>query len=216
MVRNTVSGAHSRDTAVHVKQSSAKNKKQVTSPLRLLTADAGSAALIEGLHVTQVPIHEPEVTDKKLGSTKIKTKLKISPKKTAKTKTKLPAKVAKKTAYKSPAKRAPSAKSNVPAALDAGPPWHLQPIECAANPNVSPLPRGVSLQVYSKNNWLGSVKYWVRSNVFSFFNQQKKTVAVIRPNPKKLNPREMVAELNRLAEENRTLHRQISKLQKDI
>ncbi len=99
------------------------------------------------------------------------------------------------------------------AAQDATPPWKVEPA-AQTEQDLTPLPRSASLQLYYKSSWLDSASHWIRSNVLTLFVQRQKAVAVTKPAPKKLHPREMALELNRLAEENRALRRKLAQYQK--
>ena len=95
------------------------------------------------------------------------------------------------------------------AAQDATPPWKIESAG-ETDYDLSPIPRSAALQLYGKRNWWGSAGHWIRSNILTLFVHRQKVVAVTRPTPKKLTPRDMICELNRLAEENRALRRKLA------
>jgi hypothetical protein len=95
-------------------------------------------------------------------------------------------------------------------ATDSSPPWVIEP-EINLGDEIKPLPRSASLQLYGSSNWFGVMGHWLRRNWISAFTRKQKQpkLTVNRPAAKKLRPKEMVIELNRLAEENRALRRQL-------
>jgi hypothetical protein len=59
------------------------------------------------------------------------------------------------------------------AAQDATPPWRIEPA-AETEQDLTPLPRSAALQIYGKNNWLGSATHWMRSNVLTLFVRRQK------------------------------------------
>lgn len=95
----------------------------------------------------------------------------------------------------------------------SSPPWSVEGQN--EDTELLPLPRSAALQIYEKTHWLSSIGFWVRSNVRPLFGRRQKVISVTRPASQKLRPRDMVAELNRLAEENRVLRRKLAKMDGD-
>ncbi|NJM50673.1 MAG: hypothetical protein HC843_07195 [Sphingomonadales bacterium] len=96
---------------------------------------------------------------------------------------------------------------------DDSPPWMVDKEEQPGQDNLdisAPLPRRASLQVYNGNSWFASLGYWLRQNVAQLFQAKAKK----QPNPKRLKPKQMVAELNRLAAENHRLRQKLAELNK--
>jgi hypothetical protein len=202
---------------------------QPPSPLLLSQADKGSYALVD----MQGPVHEPEVTKKKPKTRRAKTIIakKVAAKPSSKTKSKLPARPAKKPEKKSLAKRTRPAQSvtnatniqtlvaenNLTAShsVDVKLPWKDDIITASVG-KLRPLERNASLQIYGRSNWFGNARDWIRLNVSNLFKHRQKTVPVMRPSPKKLGPREMIKELNRLSEENRQLRAKLDELQRNV
>lgn len=92
----------------------------------------------------------------------------------------------------------------------SSPPWSVEGQN--EDTELLSLPRSAALQIYEKTHWLSSIGFWVRSNLRPLFGRRQKVVSVTRPASQKLRPRDMVAELNRLAEENRALRRKLAKM----
>jgi hypothetical protein len=95
----------------------------------------------------------------------------------------------------------------------SSPPWSVA--EQSSDNELLPLPRHAALQIYEKTHWLSGLGFWMRSNIRPLFARRQKVVSVTRPIPQKLSPRDMVTELNRLAEENRALRRKLAKMNGD-
>lgn len=92
----------------------------------------------------------------------------------------------------------------------SSPPWSVT--KQSNDTELLPLPRSAALQIYEKTHWLSGIGFWMRSKLRPLYARQQKVVNVTRPVPQKLRPRDMVAELNRLAEENRALRRKLAKM----
>ncbi|MEE9434297.1 MAG: hypothetical protein V3V15_08675 [Sphingorhabdus sp.] len=159
------------------------------------------------------PAKKPKAVAKKKAKTK-----KPAAKKVAKRKTAVRAR-------KSPATKKPAAKRSTKLRqqkANAG--LHISDIKRTANgddppsqageqPDMcAPLPRNAAVQLYRPNGVFGQIGYWLRQSARGILGVSPKRLRKSASGKRKIKAHEMLAELNRLAAENRALQAKLFKL----